>query len=102
MIEDKLYDSGTSELILTSEECETIRAGISGDSVFLANIDAASPDQEGRRRFLLTADALLELTVSVCAGSLHVQKEMFVIDDKISVALNRLRKGNRIGGRRRP
>ena len=95
MIEDELYDFGTSELILTSDECETLRVGISSDSAFLANIDAVSPDQEGRCRFLLTADELLDLTVSVCAGSLHVQQELFAIDDKISVALNRLRKENR-------
>jgi hypothetical protein len=95
MSEDDLYRSGTTELILTSEECDAIRAGISSDSAFLANINAASPDQDGCRRFLLAADALLELTVSVCTGSLHVQQELFAIDDKISVALNRLRKDNR-------
>jgi len=92
MTEDDLYQSGTSEIILTSQDCDVITAGISRDSAFLAKIAATSPDQEGCRRFLLTADELLDLTVSVCAGSLHLQQELFAVDDKISFALNRLRK----------
>jgi hypothetical protein len=92
MTEDDLYQSGTSEMVLTLQDCDVITAGISRDSAFLANIATTSPNQEGCRRFLLTADELLDLTVSVCAGSLHLQQELFAIDDKISVALNRLRK----------
>jgi len=95
MNEDKLYESGTAELTLTSEDCDTIRAGTSGGPSFLAGIDAVSPDHKGNLRFLLTADELIELTVLVCTGSLHAQRELFAIDDKISVALNRLRKKSR-------
>lgn len=95
MSEDQLYESGTSELILTSEECDTIRTGMSVNRSFLSEIEAVSPDQEGNRKFLLTANELIELTFSVSAGSLVVQKDLFAIDDKIMVALKRLRKESR-------
>jgi len=95
MSEDELYESGTSELILTSEECDTIRTGMSGNRSFLSEIEAVSPDQEGNRTFLLTANELIELTFSVSAGSMVVQKDLFAIDDKIIVALKRLRKESR-------
>jgi|GEM_PF-3052128 len=95
MYEIDPYESGTTELILTSRDCDVIRAGVSIDSALLANITAGSPDQEGRLRFMATADELLELMVSVCGGSLHLQKELFAIGDKIETALNRLRKKNR-------
>jgi hypothetical protein len=95
MSEDELYESGTSELILTTAECDTIRTGMSGNHSFLSEIEAVSPDQEGNRKFVLTADELIELTFSICAGSLVVQKDLFAIDDKIITALRRLKKESR-------